>query len=293
MQNPVVVCDETMLLGESPLWHPIEGCLYWVDIVAATLYRLDITTKKIKKFKMPSQIGSIGWRAKGGLISALSDQFASVNTETGQTETITLPLQTLQNARQLMFNDGKCDRQGRFWAGTKDIAEKKPIGSLYCLDSEGKATETISGFTVSNGIAWSLDNSRMYICDSPARQIYQYEFDPEQGRLGRCQIFAQVPEAEGFPDGLTVDSEGYLWSCHWDGWQITRYAPNGEVDGVIPMPVPRPTSCCFGGPDLKTLYVTSASIGLSASALEDAPQSGQLFALEVDVKGVAEPSYLG
>ena len=290
MQSPVVVCDEMMLLGEAPLWHPVENNLYWVDIAGETLNRLDVNTQSIKKFNMPSQIGSIGWRAKGGLIAALSDRFAFINTETGVVETIVLPL---QHTREVMFNDGKCDRQGRFWAGTKDVAEKKPIGSLYCLDTEGKTKETIRGFTVSNGIAWSLDNSRMYICDSPTRQIYQYEFDSEQARLGRCHIFAQVPEAEGFPDGLTVDSEGYLWSCHWDGWKITRYKPTGEIDGVIPMPVPRPTSCCFGGPDLKTLYVTSASIRLSDSALMSAPLSGQLFAVEVGVKGLAEPAYLG
>ena len=106
-------------------------------------------------------------------------------------------------------------------------------------------------------------------------------------------MFVQVPEEEGFPDGLTVDSEGYLWSCHWDGWRITRYSSTGEVDSVISMPVPRPTSCCFGGPELKTLYVTSASIGLSAAKLADAPQSGQVFAIELDVKGLPEPAYLG
>lgn len=290
MLNPVVVCEETMLLGESPLWHPEEKCLYWVDIVAATLNRLDINNRSVKKFNMPSQIGSIGWRAKGGLVAALSDRFASIDTETGMAQTIALPL---KKQPQDMFNDGKCDRQGRFWAGTKDIAEQKPIGSLYCLDTEGKVVEMANGFTVSNGIAWNLDNSRMYICDSPARQIYEYEFDPIKGQLGGFQVFAQVPSSEGFPDGLTVDSEGYIWSCHWDGWQITRYKPTGEIDSVIPMPVPRPTSCCFGGKDLKTLYVTSASVGLSASILADAPQSGQLFALEIGVKGVPEPSYLG
>lgn len=290
MLNPVVVCEETMLLGESPLWHPKEKCLYWVDIVAATLYRLDINNGSVKKFKMPSKIGSIGWRAKGGLIAALSDRFASIDTETGMTQTIALPL---KKQPQDMFNDGKCDRQGRFWAATKDIAEENPIGSLYCLDAEGKAMEMVSGFTVGNGIAWNLDNTRMYICDSPARQIYAYEFDPIKGRLGSFQVFAQVPQSKGFPDGLTVDSEGYIWSCHWDGEQITRYKPTGEIDSVIPMPVPRPTSCCFGGEDLKTLYVTSASVGLSASMLAKAPQSGQLFALEIGVKGLAEPAYLG
>lgn len=290
MENPKVVCDGIDLLGEGPLWHPKENCLYWVDIVAANLHRLDTRSKSKQTFKMPSAIGSIGWRAKGGLIAALSDRFVSIDTKAGMVQTIALPLPP---QHQVMFNDGKCDRQGRFWAGTKDVAEKDPHGALYRLDREGEATEMIKGFTVSNGIAWNLDNSCMYICDSPARQIYQYEFDPEEGRLGRFRIFAQVPEEEGFPDGLTVDSEGYIWSCHWDGWQITRYTPTGGVDSIIPMPIPRPTSCCFGGPELKTLYVTSASVGLSAAALVDAPLSGQLFALEVDVKGLPEPAYLG
>lgn len=284
-----VICQKIMLLGESPLWHPVEKCLYWVDIVAATLYRLNINNKSIQKFIMPSEIGSIAWRTKGGLIAALNDRFATIDTTTGTVQTIAVPL---QNIKGVMFNDGKCDRQGRFWAGTKDIEEQKPIGSLYCLDKKGNAARILNGFTVSNGIAWNLDSSLMYICDSPARRIYQYEFDPNNGCLGKVQEFAQIPKEEGYPDGLTVDSEGYLWSCHWDGWQITRYKPSGEIDSVIPMPVPRPTSCCFGGPELKTLFITSASIGLSAAQLVDAPQSGQLFAMEVDVKGLAEPAYL-
>lgn len=281
-----VVCQQIMVLGEGPLWHPIEKCLYWVDIVAATLYRLN-KDNSIDKFTMPSEIGSIAWCANGGLIGALKDRFVTIDTIMGMTQNIALPLEGIKN---VMFNDGKCDRQGRFWAGTKDEAEQEPIGALYCLN-KGHVTEMLNGFTVSNGIAWNLDNSLMYICDSPARQIYQYEFDPIQGRLGQMQIFAQTPKEEGFPDGLTVDSQGYLWSCHWDGWQITRYTPTGEIDSVIPMPVPRPTSCCFGGPDLTTLYVTSASIDLTASQLADAPQSGMVFAIETDIKGLSEPSY--
>ncbi|MDD4892640.1 MAG: SMP-30/gluconolactonase/LRE family protein [Candidatus Rickettsiella isopodorum] len=276
-----------MLLGEGPLWQPIEKCIYWVDIVAATLYRLN-NDNSIDKFTMPSEIGSIAWCAKGNLIAALRDRFVTIDTITGMAKNIALPLQGIKN---VMFNDGKCDRQGRFWVGTKDIAEQEPIGALYCLN-KGNVTEMLNGFTVSNGIAWNLDNSLMYICDSPARQIYQYEFDPIHGSLGQMEIFAQVPKEEGFPDGLTVDSQGYLWSCHWDGWQITRYTPTGEIDSIIPMPIPRPTSCCFGGPELTTLYVTSASIDLNEAQLTDAPQSGMLFAIETDIKGLTEPSYL-
>jgi sugar lactone lactonase YvrE len=282
-----VLCQQIMVLGEGPLWHPMEKCLYWVDIVAAILYRLN-KDNSIDKFTMPSKIGSIAWCAKGGLIAALSDRFVTIDTVSGRTQDVALPLQGIKN---VMFNDGKCDRQGRFWAGTKDNAEKNPIGALYCLN-KGGVKEMLNGFTVINGIAWNLDNSLMYICDSPARQIYQYKFNSKRGSLGKMCVFLQIPEEEGFPGGLTVDSQGYLWSCHWDGWQITRYAPTGEIDSIIPMPVPRPTSCCFGGPDLKTLYVTSASIDLTAAQLADAPQSGMLFALKTGIKGLPEPSYL-
>ncbi|EDP46901.1 SMP-30/gluconolactonase/LRE family protein [Rickettsiella grylli] len=281
-----IVCQHTMTLGEGPLWHPVEKCLYWVDIVAATLYRLN-ADNSINKFIMPSEIGSIAWSAQGGLIAALRDRFATIDTNTGSTQTIALPLHKM---KKVMFNDGKCDRQGRFWAGTKDVKEQEPIGALYCLN-KGNVVEMLKGFTVSNGIAWNLDNSVMYICDSPSRQIYQYEFDKRRGSLGQMQVFAQIPQEEGFPDGLTVDSQGYLWSCHWDGWQITRYTSTGEIDSIIPMPIPRPTSCCFGGPDLTTLYVTSASIGLSASQLADAPQSGMIFSIETGIKGLPEPGY--
>lgn len=285
--NINVVCQKIMVLGEGPLWHPIEKCLYWVDIVAANLYRLN-NDNSLDKFTMPSEISSIAWRAKGGLIAALKDRFVTIDTKTGTTQNIALPLQDMKN---VMFNDGKCDRQGRFWAGTKDIAEQEPVGALYCLN-KSNVIEMLNGFTVSNGIAWNLDNNLMYICDSPARQIYQYEFDSIHGRLGKMEVFAQIRKEEGFPDGLTVDSKGYLWSCHWDGWQITRYAPTGEIDSIFSMPVPRPTSCCFGGPDLATLYVTSASINLTAAQLADAPQSGMVFAIETGIKGLFEPSYL-
>lgn len=188
-----IVCQHTMTLGEGPLWHPVEKCLYWVDIVAATLYRLN-ADNSINKFIMPSEIGSIAWSAQGGLIAALRDRFATIDTNTGSTQTIALPLHKM---KKVMFNDGKCDRQGRFWAGTKDVKEQEPIGALYCLN-KGNVVEMLKGFTVSNGIAWNLDNSVMYICDSPSRQIYQYEFDKRRGSLGQMQVFAQIPQEEGF-----------------------------------------------------------------------------------------------
>lgn len=293
MMKIKVACNQIMKLGEGPLWHPREQRLYWVDIVSARLYCLDPEQGAVKTLILPSEIGCVAWRAQGGLVAALRDRFVSIDMSSGQIETLATPL--LTEVGDVMFNDGKCDRRGRFWAGTKDRDEAAPIAAIYCLNAQHEVQKKLHGFTVSNGLAWSLDNRTLYICDSPQGKIYQYEFDLESGHVGACRIFAQVAVSEGYPDGLTVDSEGYVWSCHWDGWRITRYKPSGEIDSVLSMPVPRPTSCCFGGPDLKTLYVTSASLGLSHAVLEDAPLSGQTLALSLEgaVQGLTEPAYQG
>lgn len=188
------------------------------------------------------------------------------------------------------FNDGAVDRQGRFWAGT--ISEGF-ANSLYRLDPDGTVQKMETGIGISNGIGWSPDNKTMYFTDTPARVIYAYDFDLATGAIENRRTFVQVPEEEGFPDGLTVDSEGFIWSAHWDGWKITRYDPTGKVEREIQVLVQRPTSCTFGGAELNELYLTSASVGLSQAALKDQPLAGDLFRLKVEVKGLEEPKYLG
>lgn len=284
------IWDQPSQLGEGPLWHPGEQALYWVDIVEATLHRLDVRTGEHRSWLMPTEIGCIGLRAKGGLVAALKYGFASIELPSGKVSYINEPI-TEQDG--VMFNDGKCDRRGRFWAGTKDIKESDPKGAVYRLDSNGKSHKMIERFTVTNGFGWNLDNTLLYVCDSPARKIYCYDFDQATGEITNQRPFATVPEDAGYPDGLTVDSKGYLWSAHWDGWRITRYDPEGNIDQVIPMPVQRPTSCCFGGSDLSTLYVTSARVRLSEAELAKGPLAGSLFAIDVMAQGVAEPAFLG
>lgn len=288
--NIECIYDQPALLGEGPLWHPQEHVLYWVDIVKPALHRLDPKTKQHQSWFMPSEIGCIGLRAKGGLIAALRTGFAIIELPSGETRLVNEPI---HNKSKTMFNDGKGDRQGRFWAGTKDVAEQAPLGSIYRLDANGECQALDHGFTVSNGLAWSPDNSIMYICDSPARVIYQYDFNPTSGAITNKKIFVRIAEDAGYPDGLTVDKEGYLWSAHWDGWRITRYAPNGAIDRVIEMPVQRPTSCCFGGPKLSTLYVTSASVRLTPAELNRQPLAGCVFAIETTFQGIPEPFYQG
>ena len=224
------------------------------------------------------------------MVVALRTGFAFLDLETGAVAGLTDPEADRPDNR---FNDGKVDRQGRFWAGTLNDAEKQPLGSLYRLDADGTVTLMQDGAVVSNGIGWSPDDRTLYFTDSVIRTIWAFDFDPAAGAIANRRIFAEVPDGTGYPDGLTVDSEGFVWSAVWDGWRIVRYDPSGRIDREVVMPVQRPTSCMLGGPDLKTLYVTSASIHLDAGALERGPLAGGLFALEADVPGLPEPRFAG
>jgi sugar lactone lactonase YvrE len=160
-----------------------------------------------------------------------------------------------------------------------------PTGSLYRFDGAHAATALDGGFQVSNGMDWSPDDKTFYFADTALHTVYAYDFDLDAGTISNRRVFLHFSREQGRPDGMAVDCEGFLWVALWDGWRIARYAPDGRLDREIDLPVPRPSSCCFGGPDLKTLYITSARVRLSRQNLEEAPLSGGLFALDVDVAG--------
>lgn len=274
-------------LGEGPVWSVAEQALYWVDIERPCLQRWHPQTGAYMAWLMPSQIGSYALREQGGVVVALRDGLYFFDLESSSLTNICRPEADL-NTR---FNDGKCDRHGRFWAGTMDLKFAAPIGALYRLDADGESHKMRPAVTCSNGLGWSPDNRTMYYTDTPTRAIFAYDFDLETGSISHERLFAQ--DTEGFPDGLTVDAEGYVWSAKWDGWQIVRYKPDGRVDRQIPLPVQRPTSCTFGGPQLTQLYVTSASTGLTAAERAEQPLAGCLLVIETGITGLPEPAFAG
>jgi sugar lactone lactonase YvrE len=239
---------------------------------------------------MAEDIGCLALRQRGGAIIALRSGFAYIDFCTGEVRKLASPILEEPNMR---FNDGRCDRRGRFWAGT--LHERRHLGTaaLYRLDPDGRCSQIIGGVTVSNGIAWSPDNLTMYFADSWMRTIFSFDFDLDSGTPHNRRIFAELPHGSGVPDGATVDSEGFLWSANFDGGCVTRYAPDGSVDRVIRMPVQRPTSCAFGGDDLSVLYVTSASLNLTDKQRIAAPLAGSLFAVDAGIKGLPEPRFAG
>ncbi len=271
-------------LGEGPLWSPRESALYWIDIVGCNIHRWYPASGKRDTTKFSQWICALGLREGGGLIGAVEDGLAFIDFEAGNFEVVANPLPD----RSMRFNDGSCDRSGRFWSGTMLREDQKPVCSFYKLDHDLSISEMDKGLSLSNGIGFSPDDSVMYLSDSIQRAVFAFDFDLANGTIRNKRPLFVVEERDGYPDGLTVDAEGFIWLCHWDGWKVTRHAPDGRLVEAIETPVPRPTSCAFGGDDFSILYITSAIMDLTPQQLAEAPHSGDLFAAQPAVPGVAE-----
>jgi len=277
-------------LGEGPVWHEGERALYWVDIEQPAILRFDATSGATAEYAMPEKIGCIAVRKNGGFIAGLQSGFARVTLEPLSVTPLIDPEAHLPGNR---CNDGKCDNHGRLWAGTMDVAMQNDTGTLYRLDPDGTVTAMDEGYGITNGPAWSPDGRVMYHNDSKARCVYAFDCDPKAGTIGHKRTFVELTGDEGFPDGLTVDSDGHVWLAHWGGSRVTRFTPTGDVERVIDMPVSQVTSCAFGGDDYRTLYITSARTGLDEATLQREPLAGGLFAIDVDVTGVPANHFAG
>jgi len=189
------------------------------------------------------------------------------------------------------FNDGKVDRHGRLWLGTKHLEEREPTGQLYRVSPDGESAVVDGGFVCSNGPAFSPDGCTLYFADTTERRILAYDLGAAGGELTRRRVFATFTPEEGEPDGMTTDTQGGLWVCHWGGGRVTRFTSEGERDSVVALPVPNVTSCCFGGPDLRTLFITTASVDMPAGWAGKAPCAGKLFSVEAEHTGLPEPVF--
>jgi len=282
------VADVKAVLGEGPVWDERSAALYWVDIVEGLIFRWS-EGEGTRRFEPPAKVCSLMPRAAGGFVGGSHDGFVLVDPEAGTVELIDAPEPELGHNR---FNDGKTDRHGRFWAGTMDRFERQASGSLYRLDPDRRWTCVDGGYRVTNGPAFSLDGRTLYHNDSALQTVYAFDL-AEDGAASNRRVFARFGEGEGYPDGMTVDSEDCLWIAFWDGWCLRRLAPSGEVIAELPVPVQRPTSCAFGGAELDRLFITSASRDLSGEQLAMQPSAGGLFMTIPGVRGVRETPFAG
>lgn len=279
-------------LGEGSLWSVDEQVLYWVDIQNNCYRRFNPISGTHETVNVGVPIGVMALRASGGLIMATRDGFATWDEQAQQLHYLAQPEIDKPSMR---FNDGAVDSGGRFWAGTMNVNEgpSNMNGTLYRLDPDGSLHTIETGLGVPNGIGWSPDDTTMYFTDSTPHTIYAYDYDAATGNVANRRVLVQTSEEIGAPDGLTVDSEGYIWSACWDGAKIVRYTPDGQIDRIVPVPALRPTSCTFGGASMDELYITSAWTGMSEEQIERYPLSGDLFRLKPGVTGPARHKFGG
>ncbi len=281
------VADVGAILGEGPVWVVAEQALYWVDIVGGRLFRWS-EGAGVSEIPIDRPLGSIVTRAGGGYLGGAARGIVAIAADFGM-EQVVDPEPDFPGNR---FNDGKVDRAGRFWAGTMAAGERGASGSLYRLDPDLTCTRIDSGYSVTNGPAFSVDGRTMYHTDSGRQTVYAFDLDA-QGNASNRRVFAQFGAGDGYPDGMTVDAEDCLWIAFWDGWCVRRLSPQGERLTEIPVPVQRPTSCAFGGERLDELYITSARRDLSAAELEHQPKAGGVFRCRPGVTGLAELPFAG
>jgi len=285
------VLDARASLGECPTWSVAEQVLYWVDINAPALHRFDPATGRDEAFPMPSSIGCYGLRDGGGFIVALRDGVWLANARGVLVEKVAeAPFDDPSFHR---FNDGRVDRDGRFWAGTLNERRDAPSAGLFRIDPDFAVTRVLAGITISNGLAWSPDGATMYHADTPTLTVRAYDFDAASGTPSGGREFHRFRAPGDRPDGAAVDAQGNYWTALYRGGRVAKLAPDGEEIASFATPAMCPTMCAFGGPDLRTLFVTSARAERDADELARLPLSGGLFAMRVAVPGLPEPTFRG
>jgi sugar lactone lactonase YvrE len=270
-------------LGEGALWNPETGRLHWVDIEGKELHVFDPATGHDRCYPVGNCIGTVVPMRNGHALVALQNGIHEIDLDTGH---LTFRANPVADP-DLRFNDGKCDPAGRFWVGTLDLKQRDQAATLYRYDPDGSIHVMLPHVTNSNGLAWAPDRHTMYYIDTATQNVQAFDYDDATGRISNPRVIIRVPEALGSPDGMTIDAEGKLWVALFGAGPVRRYDPEtGALLQTIHVPAPNTSSCAFGGPELKTLFITTGRGGLSAEQLEQFPLSGNVFAVQPGVAGV-------
>lgn len=284
-------------VGEGPFWDDIKNELWWVDISSKRLHRWRPATGDRRDWQLDDFPSAVVVRERGGLLLAMRDGLYFMDPETGERKLFVVHEPDRPENRT---NEAKCAPDGSFWVGTmqnnlnpdgSDKPMTKASGALYRVRHDGGITREVDGVHLSNTLAWTNGGRTLLFADTGTGVIKAYEVNPD-GRLGASCVFSEE-KLPGYCDGSAIDAEGCLWNARFAGSCLIRFAPDGSVDRKIDLPVTQPTSCCFGGPDLSTLFVTSARHGLDAAAIEKNPHEGAVLAIEAGVQGTPSVRFAG
>lgn len=292
MPTPHAIIPAANVLGEGVLWDDSAAALWWTDIQSSELLRYDYKTERVERTPLPNRLGSFGLvEGSTDMIAAFADGIALYHPTTTSLQWI---CREPHGVLHMRFNDGRMDRQGRFWTGTmleNDAAEGE--AALYCVNTDGVTASHEKGLRITNGLCTSPDGRRLYLADSPRSVIYRYALDPDTGTLSNRQVFARTSTG-AYPDGANVDADGCMWSAQWGGSRVVRYTPGGRIDQTLAVPVSQPTCIAFGGPDRDLLFVSTARDGLSDQALAAEPHAGDVLVYRIPgVRGLPEPRFRG
>ncbi len=283
MLAPECVAPTGCVLGKGPVWSETEGFLWWVDIKRAKLHRYNPRTGNTRRYDLPLRASCFALY-DGNFLLAGDREIGVYDPSTEMYDRI---CQIEGEPEGNRTNDGGVAPDGSFWFGTMDDSEKEARGSYFRYGTDKTLTQLrLPSVMATNSMQFSPDGRTFYTCDSVEQEILAYDFDPASGALSGRRVFASTYDFGGFPEGSVIDSEGCLWTCLWGASRVVRYTPDGEVDQIIILAAPRPTSVAFGGPDLRTMFITTARAGMSFPQLDARPLSGSLFAVQVDVPGL-------
>lgn len=285
---PELVLDLHCDIGESPIWDAETSSLSFIDQTPGQLFRFDPQSAALSSFEVGEAIGAAIPRIGGGFVFTSANGLLAVRKE-GSPPSSLLAIDAQSTDTRL--NDAKCDRRGRLWTGTISRSFVRKASALYRIDTDLRLTTALREVSVSNGIAWSPDDSRMYFADTATRGVDIFDYNIATGELSNGRRFAEIDRTDGVPDGMTIDSEGHLWVALYLGGAIRRYAPDGTWVGTIRLPVVGVTSCAFGGPDLRDLYITSAAHLAGRKERPRSPVDGALFRCRLETPGLPEPKF--
>lgn len=278
-------------LAEGPFWDDQTQRLYWVNILAGQLHCTEPASGKTHTYSIEKRIGAAALRSGGGFVLATEDGFAFFDPDLEELTFIDDPEADRPGNR---FNDGKCDPAGRFWAGTMAYSVEEGAGALYRLGPDGRARTMVQGLTISNGLAWSNDHQTMYHIDTIPRKVYAYDYDVTTGEVTNRRVAIDVAPELGYPDGMCIDTQDKLWIAHVGAGCVRRWDPNtSDIMQTISLPTAKPTSCSFGGKNLKTLFITTAWEHMSEAEKERDPLAGALFAVELPYQGQPPVRFAG